>query len=157
MTNDAKVVVDFLKSNIFCQFGVPKAFISDQGDFFAIKPGLPYSISMGWFIELPQHTTPPIPVRRIGSNSLRMLYGHTKLSTRLRSGCLPIELSLVVKQCNLAYDQVGKQRKLQLQELHELRLEVYENSWTYKQKVSSIVDGMDHLLSLMFFPMVQWN
>ncbi|RDX97889.1 gag-pol, partial [Mucuna pruriens] len=30
-TNDAKVVVDFLKSNIFCWFGVPKALISDQG------------------------------------------------------------------------------------------------------------------------------
>ncbi|RDY09465.1 hypothetical protein CR513_06148, partial [Mucuna pruriens] len=29
-TNDAKVVVDFLKFNIFCRFGVPKAFISDQ-------------------------------------------------------------------------------------------------------------------------------
>ncbi|RDX86844.1 hypothetical protein CR513_31768, partial [Mucuna pruriens] len=29
-TNDAKVVVDFLKSNIFCQFGVPKVLISDQ-------------------------------------------------------------------------------------------------------------------------------
>ncbi|RDX96569.1 Retrovirus-related Pol polyprotein, partial [Mucuna pruriens] len=30
-TNDAKVVVDFLKSNIFYRFGVPKALISDQG------------------------------------------------------------------------------------------------------------------------------
>ncbi|RDX74449.1 hypothetical protein CR513_45807, partial [Mucuna pruriens] len=30
-TNDAKVVVDFLKSNIFCRFGVLKALISDQG------------------------------------------------------------------------------------------------------------------------------
>ncbi|RDY06827.1 Tf2-11, partial [Mucuna pruriens] len=33
-TNDVKVVVDFLKSNIFCQFGVPKALISDQGSHF---------------------------------------------------------------------------------------------------------------------------
>ncbi|RDX87269.1 Retrovirus-related Pol polyprotein from transposon 17.6, partial [Mucuna pruriens] len=33
-TNDAKVAVDFLKSNIFCWFGVPKAFISDQGSHF---------------------------------------------------------------------------------------------------------------------------
>ncbi|RDX74840.1 Retrovirus-related Pol polyprotein, partial [Mucuna pruriens] len=32
--HDAKVVVDFLKSNIFCQFGVPKALISDQGSHF---------------------------------------------------------------------------------------------------------------------------
>ncbi|RDX82124.1 gag-pol, partial [Mucuna pruriens] len=33
-TNDAKVVVDFLKSNIFYRFGVPKALISDQGSHF---------------------------------------------------------------------------------------------------------------------------
>ncbi|RDX80262.1 gag-pol, partial [Mucuna pruriens] len=33
-TNDSKVVVDFLKSNIFCRFGVPKALISDQGSHF---------------------------------------------------------------------------------------------------------------------------
>ncbi|RDX70322.1 gag-pol, partial [Mucuna pruriens] len=33
-TNDVKVVVDFLKSNIFCRFGMPKALISDQGSHF---------------------------------------------------------------------------------------------------------------------------
>ncbi|RDY07804.1 Gag-Pol polyprotein, partial [Mucuna pruriens] len=32
--DDAKVVVDFLKSNIFCRFGVLKALISDQGSHF---------------------------------------------------------------------------------------------------------------------------
>ncbi|RDY02121.1 Retrovirus-related Pol polyprotein, partial [Mucuna pruriens] len=36
-TNDAKVVVDFLKSNIFYRFGVPKALISDQGSHFCSK------------------------------------------------------------------------------------------------------------------------
>ncbi|RDX79278.1 Gag-Pol polyprotein, partial [Mucuna pruriens] len=36
-TNDAKVVVDFLKSNIFCRFGVPKTLISDQGSHFCNK------------------------------------------------------------------------------------------------------------------------
>ncbi|RDY01342.1 Retrovirus-related Pol polyprotein from transposon 17.6, partial [Mucuna pruriens] len=33
-TNDAKVVVNFLKSNIFYRFGMPKALISDQGSHF---------------------------------------------------------------------------------------------------------------------------
>ncbi|RDX89394.1 Retrovirus-related Pol polyprotein, partial [Mucuna pruriens] len=33
-TNDTKVVVDILKSNIFCRFSVPKALISDQGSHF---------------------------------------------------------------------------------------------------------------------------
>jgi len=29
ITNDSKVVVDFVRSNIFCKFGVPRAIISD--------------------------------------------------------------------------------------------------------------------------------
>ena len=33
-TNDAKVVVDFVRSNLFCRFGVPRAIISDQGTHF---------------------------------------------------------------------------------------------------------------------------
>ncbi|RDX83563.1 putative mitochondrial protein, partial [Mucuna pruriens] len=36
-TNNAKVVVDFLKSNIFYQFGMPKVLISDQGSHFCNK------------------------------------------------------------------------------------------------------------------------
>ncbi|RDY02500.1 Pro-Pol polyprotein, partial [Mucuna pruriens] len=33
-TNDAKTVVEFVKSNIFYKFGVPKALINDQGSHF---------------------------------------------------------------------------------------------------------------------------
>ncbi|RDX79245.1 hypothetical protein CR513_40350, partial [Mucuna pruriens] len=46
-----------------------------------------------------------------------------------------------VKQCNIAYDQAGKERKLQLQELEELHLEVYENSQIYKKKVKQFHDS----------------
>ena len=33
-TNDAKVVVKFLRENIFARFGMPRAIISDQGTHF---------------------------------------------------------------------------------------------------------------------------
>ncbi|KAI4347765.1 hypothetical protein L6164_008548 [Bauhinia variegata] len=33
-TDDAKVVVDFVRSHIFCRFGVPRAIISGQGTHF---------------------------------------------------------------------------------------------------------------------------
>jgi len=33
-TNDARVVVDFVRSHIFCRFGVPRAIVSDQGTHF---------------------------------------------------------------------------------------------------------------------------
>ena len=36
-TNDAKVVVDFVRSNLFCRFGVPRANVSDQGTHFCNK------------------------------------------------------------------------------------------------------------------------
>nr|KYP39709.1 Pol polyprotein [Cajanus cajan] len=33
-TNDAQVVVNFVRFNIFCRFGVPRAIVSDQGTHF---------------------------------------------------------------------------------------------------------------------------
>nr|KYP35417.1 Pol polyprotein [Cajanus cajan]KYP35419.1 Pol polyprotein [Cajanus cajan]KYP35424.1 Pol polyprotein [Cajanus cajan] len=33
-TNNARVVVDFFRSNIFCRFRVPKTIVSDQGTHF---------------------------------------------------------------------------------------------------------------------------
>ncbi|XP_058725797.1 uncharacterized protein LOC131597100 [Vicia villosa] len=36
-TNDARVVVNFLKTNIFSRFGVPRALISDEGTHFLNK------------------------------------------------------------------------------------------------------------------------
>ncbi|KAG9458113.1 hypothetical protein H6P81_002621 [Aristolochia fimbriata] len=37
-TNDAKVVIEFLKKNIFCRFGTPRAVISDGGKHFCNTP-----------------------------------------------------------------------------------------------------------------------
>ena len=36
-TNDSRVVMSFVKSNIFCRFGIPRAIISDQGTHFCNK------------------------------------------------------------------------------------------------------------------------
>ena len=33
-TDDSKVVVDFVKANIFARFGLPRAIISDSGTHF---------------------------------------------------------------------------------------------------------------------------
>ncbi|RDX81565.1 hypothetical protein CR513_37738, partial [Mucuna pruriens] len=67
------------------------------------------------------------------------LWAH-RTDIELCCGCLPTGLSSAVKHCNLDYDQVGKQRQFQLQELDELRLEAYENSRIYKQKVKKFHD-----------------
>jgi len=37
-TNDSKVVLKFLKKNIFTQFGIPRALLSDNDIYFCNKP-----------------------------------------------------------------------------------------------------------------------
>ena len=37
-TNDHKVVIQFLRENIFSRFGTPRAIISDRGKHFYNKP-----------------------------------------------------------------------------------------------------------------------
>ncbi|XP_015959270.1 uncharacterized protein LOC107483161 [Arachis duranensis] len=45
-----------------------------------------------------------------------------------------------VKECNMDFGKAGAERKLQLQELENLRLEAYENSRLYKEKVKAVHD-----------------
>ncbi|XP_015960554.1 uncharacterized protein LOC107484508 [Arachis duranensis] len=57
---------------------------------------------------------------------------------------LPIEVEhkayWAVKECNSGLGGAGIERKLQLEELECLRLEVYENSRLYKEKVKAVHD-----------------
>ncbi|XP_042380019.1 uncharacterized protein LOC121972413 [Zingiber officinale] len=66
----------------------------------------------------------------------RIVYGKT---------ChLPVEIEhrayWAVKACNFDSNMVGEERKLQLQELEEIRLEAYENSRIYKEKTKRFHD-----------------
>ena len=48
----------------------------------------------------------------------------------------------VIKRCNMNLDEAGVYRKLQLQELEELRNEAYESSRIYKEKTKAFHDKM---------------
>ena len=59
---------------------------------------------------------------------------------------LPVEIEhrayWAVKSCNLEMQQAGIERKLQLQQLEELRLDAYESSRIYKEKTKHFHDTM---------------
>ncbi|RDY12118.1 hypothetical protein CR513_03144, partial [Mucuna pruriens] len=104
----------FVKFMMF-GFGVSKALISDQGSHFCNrvmsslldKYGVVHRIATSYHPQTNGqaevligksrkfYKTWQIPARRIGADSLRTRFGHTRQHTGLRWGCLPIRLSTI--------------------------------------------------------------
>ncbi|GJU48089.1 reverse transcriptase domain-containing protein [Tanacetum coccineum] len=175
-TNDARVVVKFLKS-LFARFGTPRAIISDRGTYFCndkfakvmSKYGVTHRLTTAYHpqtsgqVELSNRGLKCILERTVRENraswydriddalwAFRTAYktpiGCTSYKLVYGKPChLPIELEhrayWALKHANFDLKTTGDHRKLQLNELNELRDQAYENSLIYKERTKKLHDS----------------
>ncbi|GJX51177.1 reverse transcriptase domain-containing protein [Tanacetum coccineum] len=129
-TNDA-LVVKFLKS-LFTRFGTPRAIISDRERTVGENRA-------SWSDKLDDalwafRTAFKTP---IGCTPYKLVYEKVYH--------LPFELEhkayWALKRCNFNHKTTGDHRKVQMNELNELRDQAYENSLIYKEKTKKIHDS----------------
>ncbi|GJT29726.1 reverse transcriptase domain-containing protein [Tanacetum coccineum] len=148
-TNDARVVVKFLKS-LFARFGTPRAIINDRGTYFyndqftkvMFKYGVTHRLATAYHpqtngqVEVSNRGLKRILERTVGEN-------RASWSDKLDDALWAFQHKAywALKHANFDLKTAGDHRKLQLNELNELRDQAYENSLIYKERTKKLHDS----------------
>nr|GEZ50189.1 reverse transcriptase domain-containing protein [Tanacetum cinerariifolium] len=175
-TNDARVVVKFLKS-LFSRFGTPKTIISNRGTHFCndqfarimSKYGVTHRLSTAYHPQTSGHVevtncglkrileTTVGENRALWSDKLEDSLWAFRTVIKTSVSCTPYRLVYgkachhplelehkafwALKHANFNLKTAGDHRKLQLNELSELRDQAYENSLIYKERTKKLHDA----------------
>nr|GEU89609.1 hypothetical protein [Tanacetum cinerariifolium] len=148
-TNDARVIVKFLKS-LFSRFGTPRAIISDSGSHFCndqfarvmTKYGVTHRLATAYHpqtsgqVEVFNRGLKRILERTAGENLASWL---DKLDDALWA--FQNKAYWALKHVNFDLKTAGDHQKLQLNELTELRDQAYENFLIYKERTKKLHDS----------------
>ncbi|GJT18737.1 reverse transcriptase domain-containing protein [Tanacetum coccineum] len=146
-TNDARVVVKFLKS-LFARFGTPRAIISDRGTHFCndqfakvmSKYGVTHRLATAYHpqtsgqVEVSNRGLKRILERTVGEN-------RASWSNKLDEALWLEHSIMALKHANFDLKTAGDHRKLQLNELNELCDQACENSLIYKERTKKLHDS----------------
>ncbi|XP_015169056.1 uncharacterized protein [Solanum tuberosum] len=151
-SNNAKVVVKFIRKHIFTRFGTPRAMISDgEVSNKEVKQILQKTVNAqrkDWADKFDDalwayRTVYKTPIE---TSPYRMVFG--------KACQLPANLEhkayWAIKKLNLDAELAGRKRITQLHELEEFRLYAYKNAKLYKPKTKRWHDK--HIVSRTFEP-----